>query len=146
MPFVQQLGTTQGRIRPTAIDAPQGEWVFVLGAERENQWARIAIGDHVRLAQTGDLTGIDTVRFALTLLSRDPPVGAYWVFVFEVGGAKIRELRLAEGRTRRLIDVGANVTALNGDHEVAFQLELRGAGGPHLAELPAAFIDALQMS
>jgi hypothetical protein len=144
--FSFELGQTQGRIEPTLIDAPAGDWVCVLGSELPGRWARLAVGDYVRLAQTGSLTGFDTLRFSLTLLPRTPPAGAYWWFSFEVGGSEIRGLRLPEDWMRSLIDVGANVTALSGDHEIAFQLELRGAGGPYHVELPAAFIDALQLS
>ena len=137
------FGSVQGRIASAAAEA--GSYLFALGSAAPNRFETLAIGDFVEVSQADALAGVERVRFTTTL--RPPttmPDGARWRFSLRVDGVEIVGQDIPPGRTRRRVDMSANVANLVGPpHTVAFRLELLGVGDRHDVELPGCFVDAL---
>lgn len=116
--FTTALGTEQGRVEqpPTAV--------FVLGAMTPGRVHDLVPGDHVELAQSADLTGVDLVRVRSTLAARDVPAGLAWALTLRIDGGVQGVVRARAHQTREVTDLAANVSRLTGVHEVAVRLEL----------------------
>jgi len=124
--FNARLGLGQGRVQPSAVAPPGGEYVFVIGADEPGWRADLEPGDHGQVTQQVDLTGVDLVRATLHLrVPADLPAGLAWEVSLAVDGAKRARATCLAGRERTLTDLAANVSTLSGVHEVAVRLELR---------------------
>lgn len=136
------LGTRQGRIQPTGATPAQGEWSFVLGSDAPGYFELLNPGDSVTVGQLADWTAADLVRVTAVLRPATAiPAGVHWRFSLLVDGAEVVGQDMPQGATRTRIDMAANVANLAGDREVSFRLQLLGAGGPYLVELPAVYVD-----
>lgn len=117
--FTARLGEQQGR-----VVAPDGSVVFVLGEFDAGRFARLLPGDRVEVVQPLDVTGIALVRATLTLQARSLPPDRVWEASVLVDGVKRAATRCGAWRTRRTADLAANVSKLNGLHDVGVRLEL----------------------
>lgn len=114
--FTSQLGEGQGRLGPG---------VFVLGEEEPGRVFDLAVGDHVELTQSTDLTGVTLVQSAMVLrVPKGLPAGFAWEVSLIVDGAKYATLGARPGRERLVTDLAANVSKLTGLHVVGVRLEL----------------------
>jgi hypothetical protein len=124
--FNARLGLGQGRVQPSAVTPPGGEYVFVIGADDPGWRADLEIGDRGQVAQQVDVTGVDLVRASLHLrVHADLPSGLAWEVSLLVDGVKRARATCMAGRARALIDLAANVSKETGVHELAVCLELR---------------------
>lgn len=118
--FTCRLGDGQGR-----VVASGGELQFVLGDVEPGRRFDLALGDHVDVTQSTDLTGVALVRAIITLRApKSMPAGLAWEASVIVDGAKRARATCAPGRTRAITDLAANVSKLAGAHEVGVRLEL----------------------
>ena len=114
--FTSRLGKGQGRLGPG---------VFVLGEDEPGRFFELALGDHVELTQSTDLTGVTLMRSAMVLrVPKSLPAGLAWEVSLIVDGAKYASLRARPGRERLVTDLAANVSKLTGLHVVGVRLEL----------------------
>lgn len=148
-PFEAALGLYQGRIRPTHWTPEQGDYVWCLGHDLPGQVFRISFGDDATdVTQTVDVTGAKLVR--LVLGTRGPasiPTSQLWSVegILDAGGtAGGFALTIAAGRTRKQRDLAFDVHALSGDHDLTLLLRAAGSG-VHDVELPAVYLDAVQL-
>ena len=112
--FTARLGGSEGRVVQS-----DGTIVFLLGDLESGRFHDLAPGDYVETAQTADLTGIALVRVRGTL--RAPPSGS-WRVSLRIGGVEVAGLPGWPGRTRRVTDLAANVSALTAATEIAVRL------------------------
>lgn len=117
--FTARLGSSEGR-----VVAPDGSIVFVLGDLQPKRFHTLAPGDHVEVAQTTDLTGVELVRVLGTF--RAPALGR-WSLGLRVGGVEVASLGGWPGRTRAVTDLSGNVSAATGPTEIAVRLTFLGA-------------------
>ena len=118
--FTSRLGDGQGR-----VVTPGGEVRFLLGDAEPGRIFDLGVGDRIEVTQSTDLTGVALVRAVLEL--RVPPgipPGLAWEASVVVDGVKYARTTCAPGRTRSTTDLAANVSKLNGAHEVGVRLEL----------------------
>jgi phage tail-like protein len=144
-PFTRELGTAQGRIEPIRAPADQGEWSFGLGSDTVGRVSRFANGDSIKVAQTDDAPGVVVLRPRVHLRPAlaAAPAGVGWTLTAEIEGAPFLSVPL--DRVRDLQDVVATLPYLGGaPFELAFKLEVTGAGGPWELELPCAYVDAIR--
>ncbi|MGE0324092.1 MAG: hypothetical protein AB7S68_17390 [Polyangiaceae bacterium] len=121
--FSARLGTTQGRL--AADDAPDGNFVFVLGDDQPGRIHELAPGDHAEVTQLTDLTGVDFVRATLKLrVPTSIPAGLAWEAAIVVDGNVAAAASTTPGRERTLTDLAANVSKLSGMHAIGFRLSL----------------------
>ncbi len=114
--FTSRLGEGQGRLGPGA---------FVLGEDEPGRFFDLAVGDHVELTQSTDLTGVTLVQSAMVLrVPKGLPAGFAWEVSLIVDGAKYASLGARPGRERLVTDLAANVSKLTGLHVVGVRLEL----------------------
>lgn len=121
----RELGTTQGRIAPHCVAPSEGAYAFVLGRDLAGLVQKLALGDHVEVRQTADFGDTKLVRLRARL--RPPaamPAGVAWKASLRIDGAERVSALLLPGRSRDRMDLGANVSKLTGNHELAFRLEL----------------------
>lgn len=142
-PFRLLYGTRQGRVAPSAWAPAAGSYAYVLGSDAVGVRVRLAAGDYHQIAQTGDVTAVNFVRFAARLRGVILPAGLTWRFSIRVDGTETAARVLEAGRTVDLADVAANVSKLSGDHALAFRLALAGPAGNYEVELPGVYIDAV---
>jgi len=102
-----------------------GSYVFVFGDSLPGDIAELAPGDYVQITQATDLTGLSLVRAALELRvpSSTPPESA-WNASILVDGNSLATASVRSGRARVIADLAANVSKLQGLHDVAVRLEL----------------------
>ena len=141
------LAVKSGQIKPTAIAAPSGEYVFVLGSEDPNHPIIAEPGDYWEVSQTAEWGGQSGALIRSTITIRAPdvlPIGVLWRLGILVDDVEIagRDITNTDDTITR-IDLAANVFTLVGDHKLAFRLSLIGIGDPQLVELPGVFIDQL---
>jgi len=145
-PFDGALGVLSGRIEPTTIAVPAGDYVFCLGSDVAGRFFALTPGDHVTVAQTADWADEGTLLRARVLI-RPPaamPAGKRWRFSVRVAGVELVAHDILEGgRPLDLRDVAINLNSLAASFEVAFRLELAGVGDAELVELPGVFVDAI---
>ena len=118
--FTSRLGEGQGR-----VVLPAGEVRFVLGELDVGRSFELVAGDRVEVTQALDLTGLTLVRVVGEF--RAPatmPPGLVWEASVVVDGQKLARLRCEAGRHRSVRDLAANVSTLNGLHDVGVRLEL----------------------
>ena len=85
----------------------------------------LALGDHVEVSQSVDLTGVMLVRSAVRLrVPERMPTGFAWEASLIVDGMKYASLRARPGRERTVTDLAANVSKLTGVHVIGVRLEL----------------------
>ena len=121
----RELGTTQGRIAPQGVAPAEGAYAFVLGRDLAGLAQKLAVGDHVEVRQVADFGEATLVRLRARL--RPPasmPAGVAWKASLRIDGAERASALLVPGRARDRMDLGANVSKLVGNHELAFRLEL----------------------
>ncbi len=121
----RELGTTQGRIVPRGAAAAEGSYAFVLGRDLPGLAQKLAVGDHVEVHQTADFGDTKLVRLRARM--RPPasiPAGVAWKASLRIDGIERASALLTPGRARDRMDLGANVSKLSGDHDLAFRLEL----------------------
>jgi hypothetical protein len=107
--FTRALGTEQGRVEGVG---------FVLGHLTPGFDANLVPGNYAEVTQQVDLTGIDVVR----VRGRFEHRGGRWALTIRVDG---QERTMVEAsRTRRALDLGADVRGLTGLHEVTVRLVL----------------------
>lgn len=144
--FDRLLGTEQGRVRNAAgFVAPEGQHLFVLGADRPGRFARLFSADHAEVAQSGTFGEGKILRCTARL--RPPatalPGDLHWVAELRIDDEVVTSRAL--DRTRTLFDLAWCVAHLQGDpHTIAFRLHLYGSTVPaNEIELPAFYVDAL---
>lgn len=121
--FSARLGATQGRL--AADDAPDGNFVFVLGDDQPGRIHDLNPGDHAEVTQLADLTGVDFVRATLKLrVPTGMPAGFAWEAAIVVDGNVAAAASTTPGRERTLTDLAANVWKLSGMHAIGFRLSL----------------------
>ncbi|MFI5299195.1 MAG: hypothetical protein ACHREM_13950 [Polyangiales bacterium] len=121
--FTTRLGVGQGR-----IVAGDGSLLLVLGDVEPGRFAELAVGDHVDVVQSVDLTGVALIRANLSLRVPASVLNTLaWEASIVVDGAVQARLRGAPGRTRRTSDLAANVSKLAGLHDVGVRLALVAA-------------------
>jgi hypothetical protein len=123
--FSSRLGISQGRIAPINVSASSGDFVFALGDDEAERFAELAPGDRAEISQSLDLTGQTIVRAHLQLRvpqSLDP--GFAWEASILIDGVKKARFSCAAGRERIATDMAANVSKLNGIHQVRVRLQL----------------------
>jgi hypothetical protein len=121
----RELGTTQGRIAPQGFAPAEGSYAFVLGRDLAGLTQKLAVGDHVEVRQTASFGDTRLVRLRARM--RPPanmPTGVAWKASLRIDGAERTSTLLTPGRVRDRVDLGANVSKLSGNHELAFRLEL----------------------
>ncbi len=59
--FDKDRGVLSGRLQPRTITSPDGNYVFVLGAEALAELAKVTENDYSEVRQTVDLTGYDLI-------------------------------------------------------------------------------------
>jgi hypothetical protein len=125
--FSSRLGISQGRIAPSNAAPGSGEFTFVLGDDERGRLANLAPGDRAEVLQAVDLTGQALVR---THLQLSVPKGLEQNLVWEasilVDGVKRSRFTCGAGRDRLATDMAANVSKLNGTHQISIRLELLG--------------------
>jgi phage tail-like protein len=142
----RELGTTQGRVKPSGFTPPEGTFALVLGQDAPGLKQRLAVGDFVELRQTADFGDSKLVRLRARM--RPPvslPAGLAWRASLRVDGVERASAVLVPGRTRDRVDLAANISKLTGNHELAFRLALTGPAGAYELELPAFYLDAVLM-
>jgi hypothetical protein len=121
--FSSRFGQSQGRLPEPG--AAEGNFVFVLGDFDGGHYAELNPGDYAKVTQTTDLTGISLLRVALDLgIPKSTPTGFGWRAVLLVDGVVYGATSAASGRVRAITDLAANVSKLDGLHEIAVRLEL----------------------
>lgn len=114
--FTCRLGEGQGRLGPGR---------FVLGDGEPGRVYELEVGDFVELSQQADLTGASLVRVGGALhVPSSLPAGLAWEASMTIDGVKVASLRGRRGSGRRVADLVANVSKLNGPHVVGVRLEL----------------------
>ena len=99
--------------------------MFVLGEDEPGRFFALDVGDLAEVVQDTDLTSVDLVRAWLRLrvpASLIPELA--WEASITVDGAKAARATCPAGRERVLTDLAANVSKLNGMHQVGVRLEL----------------------
>lgn len=123
--FTSRLGVGQGRITPANATPASGDYVFVLGEDEPGRFFELDIGDLAEVVQDTDLTSVDLVRAWLRLRVPASLIpGLAWETSITVDGAKAARATCPAGRERVLTDLAANVSKLNGMHQVGVRLEL----------------------
>jgi hypothetical protein len=123
--FSSRLGISQGRIVPVNGTPSSGDFAFVLGDDEVERFAELAPGDRAQISQSVDLTEQTLVRVHLQLRvpkSLDP--GLAWEASILIDGVKRARFTCAAGRERVATDMTANVSKLNGIHQVRIRLQL----------------------
>lgn len=119
----RELGTTQGRIAPSAFTPPEGVFAFVLGRDLPGLTQKLNVGDYVEVKQTADFGDTKVVRFRARMRPPESvPPGVAWRASLRVDGSDRASTLLVPGRTRDRVDLAANVSKLSGNHELAFRL------------------------
>ena len=117
--FSARLGLSQGRVEIN------GDHVFVLGNDHTGYLHDLKPGDFSEVKQESDLTDVDLVRADLVLRVPDSlPPEFYWEVSIVVSGNELAAATSSPGRTRQLHDLAANVSKLNGLHQVGVRLQL----------------------
>jgi phage tail-like protein len=140
--FNADFGTQQGRVANAA--APLDAFYFQLGSEARYTLWPYNPGDHHRVAQSENFTGVATVRCSAVLRGvADMPAGAAWELRVLFDGVIVTR-RTIDDRDRVLSDLVVNL-ALNaaGTHELAYELGIAGGTGPYEVDLPGCAIDAI---
>jgi hypothetical protein len=120
--FESALGDHQGR-----LVQQDGRAEFVLGAAVSTLRGRIAVGDWVEVAQDLDCTGIHLVRLAgVVRVPTETPPGTVWVLSIRLPFERLTDWKLRPG-LRRLDDLAANVSRLDGVQRIAVRLSLEAA-------------------
>ena len=130
--FSSRLGISQGRVVPVKASPGSGDFVYVLGDDESGRFAEFASGDRAEVSQSVDLTGQTLVRTHLQLSvpkTLDPDL--IWEASILVDGVKRSRFTCGAGRDRIATDMAANVSKLNGTHQVGIRLELLGLNGHH---------------
>ena len=126
--FTSRLGLGQGRIVPQGAVPAWGTHVFVLGEDQPGRIFELIPGDRAEVLQDADLTGIDLVRAHLRLrVPASLPAGLAWEAAIIVDGVPLARARCMPGRLRTITDLAANVSKMNGPHQVGVQLQLTEA-------------------
>jgi hypothetical protein len=73
--FDRDRGVRSGRIIPSVVTPPDGDHVFVLGAEALSELAEVSGGDFTEVRQTVDLTGYDMLKATMDTIGT--PMGQY---------------------------------------------------------------------
>lgn len=124
--FTSRLGLGQGRLATPL--AASGGYAFVLGDLEPGRFFELAVGDHVDLTQTTDLTALKLLRATLRLrVPAGLPPGLAWEAALVVDGVPLARARTRPGRERVLTDLAANVSKLAGPHTVGVRLSLVAA-------------------
>jgi len=104
--FDRLRGEGQGRSQPISFSAPDGEHVFILGADSVGERAILRAGDYTEVQQIVDLTGYDLLTATMETIGKvmgqaQPLPGfpdgqnALWHFNFNTGAP--RALNLVDG-------------------------------------------------
>ena len=70
-PFDREFGSAQGRIQPTGVTPPEGDFVFVLGHDIPGVEHDLTVGDEISISQLADF-GADTLVCRVTVRTRPP--------------------------------------------------------------------------
>lgn len=146
-PWETDLAVSSGHLQPTAISAPSGSHVVVLGSEQRNHFIVAEPGDYSEISQTAEWGGQTGALIRSSFTFAAPallPIGVLWRVSIYVNGAEVvgRSVTNTGDQVDRF-DLAANVFKLAGDNKLAFRLSLVGVGEPQLVELPGVFIDQL---
>ena len=136
-----------GRIQPQNWTAPEGDFVMCLGSDLPGHFGKFNHEDRIDASQEVDFgTGLIVRCVARIRGPETMPGGASWWARLLLNGTEFARRKIEAGRTRDLIDMGANVTHLGaGAHILAFRLQLQASptGGPYFAEMPAFYLDSI---
>jgi phage tail-like protein len=143
-PLTADLGTYQGRIRPTNWTPIHGEYVFCLGHDLPGQTYSMPTGIMLSIGQTFDTTGFNVLQIKLHL--RAPlsvPSGYTWICeVHTFGGPQCTfEITSADVYQERTVEVTVPAVA-ESIIELRVDLALTGPTSPVEVELPAIYLDA----
>lgn len=121
------FGRQQGRVKPSAVSAFEGDYVVALGSDGTipEHLTDLAVGDYIEIEQTADF---DTEEFvSLNVAVRAPAslaVGTTgWTISLRIDGA-VRASRTFVANEEFDMTLSANVSALAGNHSLALRLEL----------------------
>lgn len=154
--FNRELGTQQGRLRPSGFTPPDGNWCFVLGADRDGMTGRFVDGDKASLQQTGPLNTGDVMNVRLRLrYSLNGAMLASWYWRLQVivtsGGTDyvMAERSIQPAQQRDLVDVEFCWT-LPSDPAAVLKIELQFVSslpGPQDdIPLPSVYVDKVEIA
>ncbi len=114
---------------PTRTVAPDGDWVFVLGADPELSPRALRVGDFVELKQEADFDATTVLIINVRILTPEDfdDVTLSWKLSLLIDSVEYTSRKLG-ARENKTIQLQANVAPLGaGDHEVTVRLELDNA-------------------
>ena len=118
--FNYKLGRGQGRLAKG-----EREYVFVLGEANPLNRYHLKAGDKAEVIQETDLTDVKVLRTHLIMMSPDAlPPDLVWRVSLIVDGVEHSTITCPPGRTRETTDLAANVSKINGIHQVGIKLQL----------------------
>lgn len=101
--FDRERGNRSGRIESDVVSPPDGDNIFVLGSDRDDELATLSEGDYTQVSQVVDLSGYDMVGATMKtvgalIAARQPRAGfaaksdELFSFNFDVGIDPVRNL------------------------------------------------------
>jgi hypothetical protein len=145
--FTRDPGILDERIQPVGW-TPQdsGSWVFVLGRDVPGWTEKINAGDSVEIAQLGPFVA-KVFRFPARMRPPSPanlPLGVWWRCSVLVDGVEVIGKVLPPTRQRDFHDLAWCFSHLP-TSGIAFKLQLLGTSGTYEVEIPAFYLDALEL-
>ncbi|NUO50668.1 MAG: hypothetical protein HOV80_17585 [Polyangiaceae bacterium] len=137
-PFMARAGSAQGRIQPSGFTAPEGSFVFALGAPSKR---RFEVGDYIEVRQDLGIVAAKRLLARLRLEPNPEAIAGYtWRLTFS--SSTVRTLEYVVDRPADLSDVSL---FWNGLGFASFRLTLEGPPGdrPFTAS-PMVYVDAVQ--
>ena len=119
-----QLGVNQGRLQPSEVAPPDGDWAFVLGSDQAGIYGEFDDGDHATVSQAVDLTDVDLLRAAIVFVTPSEVVSGWeWRCALLLDGVEYISVPGWPGQTREITDLAIPVADLSGDYDFGIQLK-----------------------
>lgn len=147
--WTRDFGLTQGRIAPTEITAPEGSYVFCLGAS-DHRVEDLYANDFIKVEQDADFNATGAMRCKIRVRAPSVmPTGLKWEWAVAVDGdeAIVREITRDRDYNDVVLPLADWVLNNGGSGAISFTLRLVddgfGTSDYQAVELPAVYVDEL---
>ena len=147
-PLDREMGTQQGRLRPASFTPYEGQYTYVLGADRPGVVGDFMDGDYVRVSQEGPWAAGLGMKARARLRCPVLPVGEDYWWEFKVhtsSGPVVASRALVPGRTREVTEVEVAWVFGAGNYRLNCDLIFHGTPGQVYrdVELPSVHLEQI---